>query len=212
MAHTMSVMGWPPSTGPGGRGRVRSSALAERRKAMALAYAAASTWRAAASEVTALRALACFSKSRSKPSGRDAPSMNQSRVCAVCATLLRDGHHTFLGTERGVGFLEDPGRAREEVLAGEQLVGVVVGLGFWAHGRQYTRRRIKREEFYGATGGNCNFGISASFVEFFDTNSRFFGVLFPQLPLTAVYAVVSCAGERAEGKIGRASCREILQI
>jgi hypothetical protein len=61
------------------------------------------------------------------------------------------------------------------------------------------RRRIKREELKGAAPGNDNFGISASFVEFFDTNGRFFGVLFPQLPLTALYAVVSCAGERAEG-------------
>src|ERR1017187_10431478 len=43
-----------------------------------------------------------------------------------------------------------------------------------------------------------NFGISASFVEFFDTNGRLFGVLFPQLPLTAVY----CGGvvrRRARG-------------
>ncbi|SPE36632.1 exported hypothetical protein [Candidatus Sulfopaludibacter sp. SbA6] len=30
--------------------------------------------------------MACASKSRSKPSLREAPSMNQSRVCAVCAT------------------------------------------------------------------------------------------------------------------------------
>src|SRR2546423_4767452 len=53
---------------------------------MAFAYALSSIWRAAAREVTRSRAWESFSKSRSKPSLRPAPSMNQSSVCAACAT------------------------------------------------------------------------------------------------------------------------------
>src|ERR1017187_8838716 len=60
--------------------------------------------------------------------------------------LLRDDHHALLGTARGVGFTEDPGGSSEEVLAGKQLSGVVVWLGFWAHGGHYIKRRIKREK------------------------------------------------------------------
>src|ERR1035438_1800982 len=52
--------------------------LRERRNWIALTYAVSSILRAAASEVTASSALACFSKSRSKPSRREAPSMNRS--------------------------------------------------------------------------------------------------------------------------------------
>ena len=59
--------------------------------------------------------------------------------------LLRDGHHAFPRAEPGVGLIEDPGGAREEVLAGDKLIGKVVVLRFWAHGSHYSMRRIKRE-------------------------------------------------------------------
>ena len=58
---------------------------------------------------------------------------------------LGDGHHAFHRTESGVGLIEDAGRALEEILAGEQLVGKVVRLQLWAHGRHYIIRRRKRE-------------------------------------------------------------------
>ena len=48
--------------------------------------------------------------------------------------LLGDGHHAFCWTELGVGLVEDSGGASEEVLAGEELFGEVVGLRCGTHG------------------------------------------------------------------------------
>jgi hypothetical protein len=73
----------------------------------------------------------------------DEPVESLSRV----RDLLRDGHHAFPRAEPGVGFIEHPGGAVEEILAGDELIGKVVGLRFWAHGPHYSMRRIKREDW-----------------------------------------------------------------
>lgn len=48
--------------------------------------------------------------------------------------LVRHGHHFVARTEAGVGLVEDPGGALEELLAGEQLIGKVGRLCDLAHG------------------------------------------------------------------------------
>ena len=73
-------------TGPAGSGCAHSSSDFEAIVWRAFSAALASQVRASARDVIALTLASCASKSTSNPSGLNAPSMNQSIVCAAWAT------------------------------------------------------------------------------------------------------------------------------
>ena len=86
IAPKIIARGWPPITGPSGSGCPHSSSVFDATTARAFSTDLASQARASEREVTARTLRSCPSKSKSKPFGAKAPSMNQSMVCAAWAT------------------------------------------------------------------------------------------------------------------------------
>ena len=109
MAQTISLMGWPPMTGPGGSGRGEILRAARAEKLDRVRVGRFEHLAGGGERGHTVEGLGVFLEIEVEtfPAGCafDEPVESLSRV----RDLLRDGHHAFLRTEPGVGLIEDPG-------------------------------------------------------------------------------------------------------